>query len=185
VSMSRVLGGALLLVSLTAHPAAMAQSEPSAPAPRANFVLDEYNIEVFGGRDSSRIAGGLSFGTAYPNGWWWTAGPRLSVVRWQVDVPTKTGFGVGGAFGVGWHPEKTVSPYAGLTLDREFGVDGTFDWQTLIHAGVRVKVTRDPREHYTMTFSVFHAGVFGGDGPGGGDSGIAVLYSAVLYAKHK
>jgi hypothetical protein len=36
-----------------------------------------------------------------------------------------------------------------------------------------------------MTFSVFHADVFGGRGPRGGDTGIAVLYSAVLYAKHR
>jgi len=164
---------------------AMVAIPSGAFAARDTFILDEYNIDVFGAADSSRIAAGLSFGTAYPNGWWWTAGPCLSYVRWNVDVPQQYGFGAGGAFGVGWRPEETVSPYAGIALDRDFNVGNVFDWQTTIYAGARVNVTQDPREHFTMTFSVYHADVFGGAGPHGGDTGIAVLYSAVLFAKHR
>jgi hypothetical protein len=181
----RGLGGAAVVAALLTHPVSMAQTEPGASARRTTFILDEYNLDLFAGPHSDRIAGGLSFGTALTNGWWWTAGPRVAFVRWLVDVPRRTGFGVGGTFGAGWRPDRIVSPYAGLALDRDFHVSGTFDWQTVIHAGARIKVTRDPREHYTMTFSVYHADVFGGAGPRGGDTGIAVLYSAVLYAKHR
>jgi hypothetical protein len=160
-------------------------AEPGTVAAHDTFILDEYNIDVAGAADSSRIAAGLSFGTAYPNGWWWTAGPRVSFVRWSVDVPQQYGFGAGGAFGVGWRPERTVSPYASVALDRDFNVGGLFDWQTQIAIGARVNVTPDPREHVTMTFAIFQANVIGGDGPHGGDFGIAVLYSAVLFAKHR
>jgi len=161
--------------------AAEAAASPSSGV----FLLDEYNVDVFGGPDSSRIAVGLTFGTAYGNGWWWNAGPRLSWLRWNADVPKETGFGAGGTFGGGWHPEKTVSPYAALNLDRAFGMGDVYEWQTTFHAGARVKVTPDPREHFTMTFSIFQTSVFGGDGPHGSDFGIAVLYSAALYARKR
>jgi len=165
--------------------AALAEQEPGTVAAHETFLLDEYNIDVSGAQDSSRIAAGLSFGTAYTNGWWWTAGPRLSYVRWGVDVPQQYGIGAGGAFGVGWKPEKTVSPYAGIALDRDFNVGGLFDWQSNVYLGARVNVTPDPREHITMTFALSYATVFGGDGPQGNDLGIAVLYSAVLFAKRR
>jgi hypothetical protein len=176
----------ILALVLAAVPSAVAaQAEPGTVAAHETYLLDEYNIDLAGASDSSRLAAGLGFGTAYTNGWWWTAGPRVSYVRWNVDVPQQYGLGVGGAFGTGWHPDRTVSPYAGLTLDREFNVGGTFDWQTMVSLGARVKVTRNPREYFSMTFAAYYAGVFGGDGPGGGDVGIAVLYSAALYAKHR
>ena len=57
---------------------AFAQQERGTVAAHETYILDEYNIDVAGAPDSSRIAAGLSFGTAYTNGWWWTAGPRLS-----------------------------------------------------------------------------------------------------------
>jgi hypothetical protein len=154
-------------------------------AAQTTYLLDEYNIDLAGAQDSSRIAAGLGFGTAYANGWWWTAGPRLSYVRWNVDVRQQYGFGVGGSFGFGYKPEKTVSPYAAITLDRDFNVGDVFDWQTNVYLGARVKVTPDPREHFTMTFALYYAGVFGGNGPHGSDVGIAVLYSAVLFAKRR
>ena len=179
-----VLAVAVLAVVL-APAGALAEEEPLTVAARDVFILDEYNVDLHGAPDSSRIAVGLSFGTVYDNGWWWTAGPRLSWVRWSVDVPQQTGFGAGGTFGAGWHPEKTVSPYAGIALDRDFSVGGEFDWQALVHAGARVKVTSNPREYFTMTFALFHGNVLGGDGPGGGDTGLAVFYSAVLFAKHR
>lgn len=182
---SRWILGAVMLAIVAIPGGAFAQPEPGAVAAHETFILDEYNIDVFGAADSGRIAAGLGFGTAYTNGWWWTAGPRLSYVSWGVDVPQQYGFGVGGAFGVGWHPEKTVSPYAGVALDRDFNVGNVFDWQTTVSLGARVKITRDPREHFTMTFSAYHADVFGGTGPHGGDTGIAVFYSAVLFAKHR
>ena len=176
---------AAALAAVVIPSGAFAQQEPGTVAAHESFILDEYNIDVAGAPDTSRIAAGLSFGTAYSNGWWWTAGPRLSYVRWNVDVPQQYGFGVGGSFGVGWKPEMTVSPYAGITLDRDFNVGNVFEWQANVYLGARVKVTQDPREHFTMTFAVYRADVFGGDGPNGGDTGIAVLYSAVLFAKHR
>lgn len=164
---------------------AAAQQEPGTVAAHSTYLLDEYNVDAFGASDSSRIAVGLSFGTAYGNGFWWTAGPRLSWLRWNVDTPKETGFGVGGAFGGGWHPEETVSPYAGIVLDRAFSMGGIYDWQTVVHAGARVKITQDPREYFSMTFSLYQANVFGADGPHKSDYGIAVLYSAALFAKKK
>src|SRR5512139_1638079 len=109
-----------LLASLLLPTWAAAQDEPGTVAAHDISLLDEYNVDAFGASDSSRIALGLSFGTAYGNGWWWTAGPRLSWLRWNVDTPKETGLGLGGAFGWGWHPEKTVSPYSGIALDRAF-----------------------------------------------------------------
>ena len=164
---------------------AFAQQERGTVAAHETYILDEYNIDVAGAPDSSRIAAGLSFGTAYTNGWWWTAGPRLSGVRWAVDVHQQFGYGAGGSFGVGFKPEKTVSPYAGITLERNFNVGGVFDWQTNVYLGARVNVTPDPREHVTMTFALYDATVFGGSGPHGSDAGIAILYSPVLFAKHR
>ena len=182
-SRGRLLAAALAAVVIPCR--AFAQQETATVAKPTTYLLDEYNLDVQGGQDSSRIAAGLGFGTAYANGWWWTAGPRLSFVRWNVDVPQQTGYGVGGAFGAGWRPAKTVSPYAGLALDRDFSVGGVFDWHMLIQAGARVRLTQNPREHFTMTIGLYHANVFGGDGPEGGDTGIAVLYSAVLFAKRR
>jgi len=182
---SRWLLVATVLAAVVIPTGASAQAETGTVAAHDTFILDEYNIDVFGAPDSSRIAVGLGFGTAYSNEWWWTAGPRLSFVRWNVDVPQETGVGAGGAFGVGWRPTGTVSPYAGIALDRDFSVGGVFDWQLMVHAGARVKLTQNPREYFTMTFSIFQANVVGGDGPHGGDTGIAVLYSAVFFAKHR
>lgn len=174
-----------LLAALLVPARALAQAEPGTVAAHSEYLLDEYNIEVFGAPDSDRIAAGLTFGTSYGNGWWWNAGPRLSWIRWNVDAPNQDGMAVGGTFGAGFHPEKTVSPYAALALDRAFNVSGIFDWQTTLNVGARVKVTQDPREYFSMTFSVYQASVFGGDGPHGTDYGIAVLYSAAFFAKRK
>jgi hypothetical protein len=175
----------LAALAALAAPRAHGQSEAAPTAPGERFLLDEYNVEAFGASDSSRIAAGLTFGTAYAGGWWWNAGPRLSWVRWNVDVPRQDGIGAGGTFGGGWHPERTASPYAAIALDRVFNVSGLFDWQTVIHVGARIKLTPNPREYFSMTFSVYQAAVFGGDGPHGSDYGIAVLYSAALFAKHR
>lgn len=148
-------------------------------------LLDEYNIDVFGASNSDRIAAGLTFGSAYASGWWWNAGPRLSWIRWNVDVPNQDGFGAGGTFGGGWHPENVVSPYAAIAVDRAFNVSGVFDWESLVYVGARVKVTQDPREYFSMTFALYETSVFGGDGPHKSDYGIAILYSAALFAKRK
>lgn len=175
---------AIVLLAALAPLAARAQAGASGGASDV-FLLDEYNIDLFGAADSSRIAAGLSFGTAYANGWWWTAGPRLSWVRWNVDMPQQEGIGAGGTFGGGWHPERTVSPYGALALDRVFNVSGRFDWQSTLYAGARVKVTQAPREYFSMTFALYQASAFGGDGPQGSDYGIAVLFSAAMFAKRK
>ena len=158
-----------------------------APCARAegDFILDEYNLDTQGGRDSARVALGLSFGDGYASGWWWNAGARASWIRWQVDTPTQKGIGLGGTFGGGFRPERVVSPYAAVSLDRAFSVGSVFDWLATVHAGARVRVTPGPREHFTMTFSIYRAQAFGGNGPTGGDFGVAVLYSAALQAKKR
>lgn len=184
MSLSRFVFAAVTAAWIVASPA-LAQSEPGTIGADDRFVLDEYNIEAFGLGDSTRIAAGLTFGTAYAGGWWWNAGPRLSYIGWNADGLNEDGFGAGGTFGGGWDPEKTVSPYGAITLDRAFNVSGAFDWQSTVHMGARVKVTPDPREYFAMTFSVFQTSVFGGDGPHGSELGIAVLYSAALFAKQR
>ncbi|HZN55486.1 MAG TPA: hypothetical protein VFB67_09210 [Candidatus Polarisedimenticolaceae bacterium] len=173
---ARLAGAAAILAASLLVPAARAEDK---------YILDEYNFDLYGAPDSSRIAAGLNFGTAYGEGVWWSAGPRVSWVRWNVDMPKETGYGVGGVFSLGWRPSKFVSPVGGIAVDRVFSVNDAFEWQALVHAGVRVKVTPDPREHFTMTFAVYNASVFGGSGPGGNDFGIAVLYSAALFARHR
>ena len=179
--------------------ASVLAAAPAANAPRAaeadgdeartvaahgDFILDEYNVDVFGGRDNARVALGLSFGNGFRNGWWWTGGARVSWLRWQVDVPTQKGFGIGGTIGGGYRPDKTVSPYGAVSLDRAFSFGGVADWVSTVLVGARVRVTADPHEYFSMTFAAYRADAFGGDGPGGGDFGIAVLYSATLQA-HK
>jgi hypothetical protein len=103
-------------------------------------------------RPYHRIAAGLSFGTARQRLVVY-GGTAFILLDWNVDVPEQYGFGVGGTFGVGWHPERTVSPYAALAIDRDFNVGDLFDWESLVYVGARVKVTQDPREHFTMTFA--------------------------------
>ena len=177
---SRRFPALTILLAVLAATAAHAEQPSSGVS-----LLDEYNIDVFGAGDSNRIAAGLSFGTAYASGWWWTAGPRLSWVRWNVDMPRQDGIGAGGTFGTGFHPERTVSPFASVALDRVFNVSGRFDWQSILLAGARVKVTTDPREYFSMTFALYQAATFGGDGPSGSDYGVAVLYSAALFARKR
>jgi hypothetical protein len=178
-----VVAAALCTVSLPVR--AAEDADASAAGLPDRFLLDEYNIDVGGGQDSARLAAGLSFGTGYGNGWWWTAGARLMGLRWQVDCPTEKGYGVGGTFGGGWHPEKTVSPFASIALDRVWSVGSVIDSTATLQAGARVRVTPDPQQHFTMTFAIYQANGFGGNGPSGSDYGIAVLYSAALFARKK
>jgi hypothetical protein len=173
--MRRTLAAALFVAALL----------PVAALAQEKFLLDEYNVEAFGAADSTRIAAGLTFGTVYASGMWWNVGPRISWVRWNVDMPRQDGFGVGGVFGGGWRPDRTVSPYASLGIDRVFNVSDRFEWQSTVLAGARVKVTPGDREYFAMTFALYQSSVFGGDGPEGDDYGIAVLYSAALFAKRK
>lgn len=164
---------------------ASAGAEPGTVRAHQDFILDEYNVDAFGGRDNARVALGLSFGNGYGNGWWWTAGARVSWLRWQVAAPTQKGFGVGGTFGGGFRPDRIVSPFAASTIDRAFSLGGAADWIATILAGARVRVTADPREYFAMTFAAYRAQGFGGDGRHGGDFGVAVLYSASLQARKR
>jgi hypothetical protein len=179
----------LALVSGAVAPASRAKEpdrdDPGTVRAHQDFILDEYNIDVLGGGDDARVAVGLTFGNGFGNGWWWNGGARVSWLRWQVDVPTQKGFGLGGTVGGGFHPDRTVSPFAAFSLDRAFSLGGAADWVATVLAGARVRVTRDPHEYFSMTFGVYRASGFGGDGPGGGDFGIAVLYSATLEAKKR
>jgi hypothetical protein len=174
----------LLALAAALGPAAVAApgDEPQAVPASHDFLLDEYNVDVSGSSNAARVAAGLTFGNGYENGWWWNAGARVSWLRWQVDVPTEKGFGLGGLFGGGWRPDEVVSPYGQLALDRAFSLGGVADWIATVSAGARVRVTPDPREHFAMTFALVRTQGFGGDGPGGGEFGLAVFYSAVLQA---
>src|SRR5262249_438261 len=124
-----------ILLAVLAVSGARAQEPASSVS-----LLDEYNVDVFGAGDSARIAAGLSSAAAVAGGWGRTAGPRLSWIRWNADMPRQDGIGAGGTFGAGFPPERTVSPFAAVALDRVFNVSGRFDWQSVIHAGARVKL---------------------------------------------
>lgn len=174
--------GLLALAALLGRSAA---AEPGTVAAGNDFILDEYNVDVTGSSDTARLAAGLTFGNGYENGWWWNAGARVSWLRWQVDTPTEKGFGLGGVFGGGYRPDEVVSPYAQVALDRTFSLGGAADWIATVSAGARVRVTPDPREHFAMTFALVRAEGFGGGGPGGGQIGIGVFYSAVLQAPRR
>jgi len=154
-----------------------------APAPGGRAILDEYNLDIFGGSDSSRVAAGLTLGNVLANGFWWSYGGRLSWVRFAERGPAIDGWGVGGTLGGGWHPERTVSPVGGLSAEKTFGTGGRMDFQTQVHAGARVRVTQDPHEYLAFTFAVYASNHFFGKGlPDESDVGIAVLFSTARYA---
>lgn len=169
---------ALALLATARGVAAAADAAPAG----GKFMLDEYNVDAMGGPDNSRIALGLSFGSGYANGWWWTGGPRVSWIRWDVDIPKQTGFGLGGTIGGGYRPDRKVSPYGGLSLEYAFSMSSYLDWLATVSAGARVRIVPGKPEHFAMTFSVYRAQAFGGNGPSGGDFGVAVLYSAAIQA---
>lgn len=149
----------------------------------ASMLLDEYNLEVYRGPDTARLAAGLTFGDVYGNGWWWFWGGRASWSQYLDDGPRIRAIGLGGTVGVGYHPERLVSPVAGLSLEKTFGTDSRIDAQSQVYVGARLRVTSDPTEYYAFTFAVYQQKVYAGSRfRDQNDTGIAILYSASRYA---
>ena len=167
--------------------ATLALSAPAAagdaPGPGSAAILDEYNVDVYGGSDSSRVALGLSFGDVAPSGWWWAYGGRLSWAHYADKGPVIDGWGLGGTLTGGWRPDRVVSPVVGLSAEKTFGTGGKIDAQAHLHAGARIRVTPDPGEYLAITFAVFGSKHFFGNGLSDqSDVGIAVLFSTARFA---
>lgn len=170
---SRWLAAALLLLG-----AGTARGEVFG---KRSGILDEYNLDVYRGSDTAKVAGGLTFGDVFDTGFWWFYGGRAAWTRYLADGPKIDGFALGGTIGIGARADRTVSPVAGLNLEKPFG-DDRISFQTQVYAGARVRLS-PTREHYAFTFAVYRASVQGsaefGDRT---DTGIAVLYSAARFS---
>lgn len=150
--------------------------------PGGKGLLDEFNVDVQRGADTARVAAGLTFGDVHARGYWWSYGARLLWTQYLDRGPRVRGWGVGGVATLGYRPERWVSPVGGLALDRVFGTDGRFDWQTTVHAGARVRLSKGAAEHFTITFALYRQQIFGQGGfADRGDTGLAVLYSAAVF----
>jgi hypothetical protein len=176
---ARIAAAAFTLGALFAAPAA-AQSSPTFGR---QAILDEFNADVYGGSDSARVAAGLSFGSVARNGFWWSYGARASWVHFAGRGAVVDGWGLGGTLGCGWEPARVVSPVAGLSVEKTFGTGGRIDFQTLVHAGARVRISPDAGEHVAVTFAVFASQQFAGKNDFDRDDvGIAVLFSTARLA---
>jgi hypothetical protein len=144
---------------------------------KRNGILDEFNVDVYRGDKTARVMGGLTFGDVYDSGFWWFYGGRAGWARYLDDAPKVDGFALGGTIGIGCHPERTVSPVAGLNLEKPFGAD-EISFQTQVYAGARVRLGKNP-EHFAFTFAIYRAAIQGSSGFGDkSDTGLAILYSA-------
>jgi hypothetical protein len=176
---ARVVVVAFVSMVLFAAPAA-AQTSPTFGR---RAILDEFNADVYGGSDSARVAAGLSFGSVARNGFWWSYGARASWAHFAGRGPVVDGWGLGGTLGCGWDPTRVVSPVAGLSLEKNFGTGGRIDFQALVHAGARVRLSPDTGEHVAVTFAVFASQQFAGKNDFDRDDvGIAVLFSTARLA---
>ena len=172
------LGSGVLAVALLGIGAEAARAEVFG---KRSGILDEYNLDVYRGAETARVAAGLTFGDLYDTGFWWFYGGRAAWTQYLDDAPKITGFALGGTVGIGCHPERTVSPVAGLNLEKPFG-DDRIAFQTQVYAGARVRLG-PAAEHYAFTFAVYRAAIQGSSGFGDqADTGIAVLYSAARLA---
>lgn len=169
------LGSGLLAIALSAFGAGAAQA--GAFGERAG-ILDEFNVDVYRGDKTARVAAGVTFGDVFDSGFWWFYGGRAAWVQYLDDAPKVDGFALGGTIGIGCRPDRTVSPVAGLNLEKPFGTDGLISFQTQVYAGARVRLGRDP-EHFAFTFAIYRASIQGSSGFGDkSDTGLAILYSA-------
>jgi hypothetical protein len=169
------LGTGLLAIALFVLGADAAQAGVFG---KRSGILDEYNVDVYAGADTARVAGGLTFGDVFDSGFWWFYGGRAAWTQYLDDAPKVTAWALGGTVGVGARPDRTVSPVAGLNLEKPFG-DDRLSFQTQVYAGARVRLGQDP-EHFAFTFAIYRASIQGSSGFGDkSDTGIAILYSAV------
>lgn len=176
---------ALAAAALMTIPAARAEEPAATPAPPASterFVLDEYNLDLYGGGGTSKIAFGLTFGDVFENEVYLQVGPRLSWVDYRKDGPDEAAIAPGAYLAVGWRPGSWVSPIGIAGLDIPFGAGDRAKLQATLGAGARVRVSPDVREHFVLTFAVYHTRVLAsGSQPDFGDTGIALLFAPVLF----
>lgn len=172
------LGSGLLAIALLVFGADAARAEVFG---KRSGILDEYNVDVYRGSDTARVAAGLTFGDVFDSGFWWFYGGRAAWTQYLDDSPKITGWALGGTVGIGARPDRTVSPVAGLNLELPFG-DDRISAQTQVYAGARVRLGSAP-EHFTFTFAIYRASIRGSSGFGDrSDTGLAILYSAARLA---
>jgi hypothetical protein len=169
------LGSGVLAIALLALGADAAQAGVFG---KRSGILDEFNVDVYRGAETARVAGGLTFGDVFDTGFWWFYGGRAAWTQYLDDAPKVTGWALGGTIGVGCRPDRTVSPVAGLNLEKPFGTDDRISYQTQVYAGARIRLGSAP-EHFAFTFAVYRAAIQGSSGFGDkSDTGLAILYSA-------
>lgn len=176
---------ALVLSAVTAASTAFSQEAPppaEPPADAGRYVLDEYNVDLYGGRGTSKIALGITFGDVFEDEVYLQVGPRLSWVDYRKDGPDEAAIAAGAHVAVGWRPGAWVSPIGILALDVPIGAGDRAKLQTTIGVGARVRVSPELREHFVLTFALFHTRVIAsGAQPDFGDTGVALLFAPVLY----
>lgn len=162
-------------------PATAAEEEARKESPKKGF-LDEYNVDVFyAGKDVARVAGGFMFGDVLRSGLYWSRGPRLSLLQAPSPEGERNGFALGGVLVVGHRPERWVSPYASLSVDRPFGIGGRYGLEATLGLGARLRVSPKLPEHYAISFGVIRNELFGsGSVRDRTDHGVSVSYATTV-----
>ena len=174
-----ILALSAAIAALSSNPAAAQE----AAAPGRPAILDEYNVDVYGGGNAARVAAGVTFGNVRADGFWWSYGGRVSWSRFVDGGPVLDGWGLGATAGGGWRPDRVVSPVVGIAAEKTFGTGGLIDFQTQVHGGARVRVTPDAHEYLAFTFALYGSRHFFGKGlPDKKELGIAVLFSTARFA---
>ncbi len=180
--MARSIRGPIAAVALlalaSAVPAAAAAPRPS------GYTLDEYVVTVARTSGSFQLAAGLDFGGSFGRGYWWFGGGRLSWVQGESRGGTTDAAALGGVLGLGFRPERTVSPIARVGFDRWVGSDDAFRAQASLSAGARFRVSSRLDRHFAITFEAYRAALYGASGvPDEDDFGFLLGYSVAFHRK--
>ena len=156
-------------------------TEPTVSAER--WILDEYNVEVFGGRHTSKISAGLTFGDTFGD-WFVQVGPRISWVDYRKRRRDEAGIAAGVYATVGWKPAAWIAPVGIAALDVPFGTGDKARLQATLGGGARFRLSNDTHEFFALTFAGYYTRVTA-SGPYSnfGDFGVAVMFAPVLHEK--
>jgi len=149
-----------------------------------SYILDEYVADVQGGSDSLRVGAGLWLGNHLGGDWYGMLGGRLSWLQFR-EGPDADGWGVGVLTGAGYAPQRVLSPFATIAVDKPFGSADRYSAAATLTAGVRVRVRQTEYEHYAIRFAVFHTELSGDTVPDSSDTGLSVLYSVGLFGRER
>lgn len=167
-----------LIVARAIEPAAAAETRP------AGFTLDDYAVTVARTSSSFQTAFGLDFGSSLGRSYWWFGGGRLSWVQGESWGDVTNAGAVGGVLGLGFRPDRAISPIARLGYDRWLGNDDTFRSQTCLSAGARFRVSSRLDPHYAISVEAYRAELSRADGAPDEDGfGILIGYSVAFYRK--